>query len=111
MTRANRLLLWSTVVCVVCLGIALAILLVRYLNGTISLGRLIRSLIPYGAIWLAPYGLWMGTRGVRFQRITRIMLESRRCPHCGYDLRGCPVDGDNITVCSECGSAWQHEER
>ena len=82
--------------------IALAILIVRYVNGTIGLGRLLRSLVPYGAIWLAPYGLWMGTRGARFQRITRVMLQARRCPHCGYDLRGTLAAGR--TECPECGA-------
>ncbi len=107
LTRANRLLLWSSVAGVVCLAIALTILSVRLSRGSISGGRFMRNLVPYGAIWLAPYGLWMGTRGVRHQRIARIMLQHLRCPHCGYDLRGLPSDEtDSTTVCPECGCAW-----
>jgi ribosomal protein S27AE len=35
------------------------------------------------------------------------MLEHRRCPHCGYDLRGLPDESnDGATICPECGSAW-----
>ena len=104
MTRANRVLFWSTVAGVVCLCIALAILLVRFNSGAIGVGKIARSLLPFCAIWLTPYGLLMGTRGVRFQRIRRIMLEHRRCPHCGYDLKGLPIDAtDGATVCPECG--------
>jgi transcription initiation factor TFIIIB Brf1 subunit/transcription initiation factor TFIIB len=36
------------------------------------------------------------------------MLKHRRCPHCGYDIRGLPVDPqDGATVCPECGCAWE----
>jgi len=107
MTKANQITLWATVLCVVSLGIALTILLVRYFNGAINLGKLIRSLLPFGCLWLAPLGFWMGTSSVRFQRITKIMLEHQHCPHCGYDLRGLPVDSDDgATICPECGCAW-----
>ena len=35
------------------------------------------------------------------------MLQHRRCPHCGYDLRGLPPDPhDRAVVCPECGCAW-----
>ena len=53
--------------------------------------------------------LWFGARKARrarWERIGRIMIEHRYCPHCGYDMRGCPADADSITVCPECGSAW-----
>ncbi|HNO79871.1 MAG TPA: zinc ribbon domain-containing protein [Phycisphaerae bacterium] len=40
-------------------------------------------------------------------RITEVILEHRHCPHCGYNLRGLPIDAhDGATVCPECGSAW-----
>jgi hypothetical protein len=108
MTRANQIAFWGGVVCLLCLCIALIILLVRLQNGTIGLRRFGLSLLPYGSIWIALYAFWMGTRGVRFQRITKVMLQHRRCPHCGYDLRDLPVDGaDGATVCPECGCAWR----
>ena len=108
MTRANRVAFWASVVCLVALGIAVSILLVRLAGGSIGFGRFARSLAPFGAIWVAPYGLWMGTRGVRFQRTTSVMLRHRRCPHCGYDLHGLRTDEDDgATVCPECGAAWK----
>ncbi len=40
-------------------------------------------------------------------RITEVILKHRHCPHCGYNLRGLPIDDrDGATVCPECGSAW-----
>jgi hypothetical protein len=54
--------------------------------------------------------LWCGAlraRRARWERIRRIVLQHHYCPHCGYDLRGRPADADNVTVCSECGSAWR----
>lgn len=40
-------------------------------------------------------------------RVARVMLQHRYCPHCGYDLRGLPVDAhDGATNCPECGCAW-----
>jgi hypothetical protein len=54
--------------------------------------------------------LWLGARKARrarWERIRRIVLEHHYCPHCGYDLRGCPAGADEVTVCSECGAAWR----
>jgi len=108
MTRANRLALWSGVVCFVCLIIALAILLTKLHNGRISTGRFVGSLLPYCGIWVAPLAFWMGARGVRFQRIRKVMLQHLRCPHCGYDMQGLPSDpDDNVTLCPECGCVWE----
>jgi hypothetical protein len=46
-------------------------------------------------------------RRARWDRIRRIVLEHHYCPHCGYNLRGCPTDPeDDTTVCPECGCAW-----
>lgn len=40
-------------------------------------------------------------------RVASVMLEHCHCPHCGYDIRGLPVDpGDGTTACPECGCAW-----
>jgi len=108
LTRWNRVLLWATVVGVLCLVIALIILSTRYLSGSISSRRLIVSLVPFTFIWFTPFSLWMGTRSARFHRIRSIMLEHERCAHCGYHLRGLPVDPtDHATLCPECGCAWR----
>jgi hypothetical protein len=107
MTRGNQVALWAGVICTVCVGIALGIGIVKLTHGTMGAGRFARSLIPLSGIWLPLYAFWMGTRGVRFRRITGAMLQHRRCPHCGYDLRGLqPAADDGATVCPECGSAW-----
>lgn len=34
------------------------------------------------------------------------MLAADRCPACGYDLAGSPVEPDACRVCPECGAAW-----
>ena len=57
--------------------------------------------------------LWIGSlraRRARWERIRRIVLEHHHCPHCGYDMRGCPADDQDVAVCSECGSAWRMHE-
>jgi len=55
-----------------------------------------------------PIILWVHARQVRFRKIRKVMLAHRRCPHCGYDLRGLPTDEqDGATVCPECGCAWK----
>ncbi|MHC4775161.1 MAG: hypothetical protein ACYTBR_07840 [Planctomycetota bacterium] len=107
MTRANRIAFWLGLVGLVCFGIAMSIVLVRMVGGSVGFGELARKLAPFGGIWVPLYAFWMGTRGVRFQRTTKVMLQHRRCPHCGYDLRGLCVDeADGATVCPECGCAW-----
>lgn len=55
---------------------------------------------------------WIVTRQARLKRVRFAMLKHRRCPHCGYDLRGSPTDpADLATVCPECGCAWVLDER
>ncbi|MHC5003159.1 MAG: hypothetical protein ACYTJ0_08550 [Planctomycetota bacterium] len=58
--------------------------------------------------------LWTGilkARRTRWEGIRRVMLEHRYCPHCGYNLRGCPTDAiDAAIVCPECGCAWKMAE-
>jgi hypothetical protein len=47
-------------------------------------------------------------RAKYLNRIACVMLEHRHCPHCGYDIRGLPVDPkDGATACPECGCAWR----
>jgi len=51
---------------------------------------------------------WRSGRRARAERVRAVMLQHLRCPHCGYDLRGLPVDpADGATVCPECGCAWR----
>jgi hypothetical protein len=51
---------------------------------------------------------WRLARGRRFDRAGPVMLKHRRCPHCGYDLRGLSIDPDDSAVCCpECGCAWR----
>ena len=52
-----------------------------------------------------------GMKRRRLGHIARAMLQYRRCPHCGYNLRLLPVDpADGATVCPECGCAWLLED-
>jgi hypothetical protein len=51
---------------------------------------------------------WRSGRQARRRHICVVMLKHRRCPHCGYDIRGLPADPkDDATVCPECGCAWK----
>ena len=50
---------------------------------------------------------WMIAKQERFPRTRLAMLKHRRCPHCGYDLRGLAASPrENATACPECGCAW-----
>jgi len=50
---------------------------------------------------------WFAIRRAKGSRVCAALLNHRRCPHCGYDLRGLPTTpSDNTTVCPECGCAW-----
>jgi hypothetical protein len=54
---------------------------------------------------------WLIGARERLPRIRLVMLKHRRCPHCGYNLRGLPpCPEDNATVCPECGCAWRLDE-
>ncbi len=57
-----------------------------------------------------PWIIWYGIKRKRFKNVARVMLKYLQCPHCGYDIRGLPVDpADGTTVCPECGCAWSLE--
>lgn len=57
---------------------------------------------------LAVTMMWRSSRRLRMRRVRQVMLKYRRCPHCGYDLRGLPADPtDQATICPECGCAWR----
>jgi hypothetical protein len=50
-------------------------------------------------------------RRTRRGRVSAVMIKHRRCPHCGYSLRGLPVDpSDGVTVCPECACAWRLDD-
>lgn len=50
---------------------------------------------------------WFAIRRAKGSRVRDALLSHRRCPHCGYDLRGLPITpSDETTVCPECGCAW-----
>lgn len=106
--RAHRIAFWVGLVGLVACGIGLTISLVRLSTGGIRFGEFVRNLVPFSGVWVGPFGIWIGTRQVRFKRVAGVMLRHRRCPHCGYDLRGLPrAPGDGTTVCPECGCAWR----
>ncbi len=76
-----------------------------------SVGELMKTAVPFNGAWVGPFMFWIGAYQYRAARTKNVMLKHRRCPHCGYDLRGLPVDPkDNATVCPECGCAWRLEE-
>ncbi|MBU0639652.1 MAG: hypothetical protein KKB50_12365 [Planctomycetes bacterium] len=51
---------------------------------------------------------WRSGHRARANRVCTIMLDHLRCPHCGCDIRGLPVDPDDgATICPECGCAWK----
>ena len=50
---------------------------------------------------------WIVARRERRKKPRRVMLGHRRCPHCGYGLRGLPATEEGTTVCPECACAWR----
>ncbi len=72
-----------------------------------SVGGSIPIIVPFLFVIIAQHRLYRGS----FNRVAPVMLKHRRCPHCGYDLRGLPVaQEDHATVCPECGCAWQVDD-
>lgn len=54
-----------------------------------------------------PFVAWYRLKLLRFGKVAAAMLKYTRCPHCGYDIHGLPVDAhDGATICPECGCAW-----
>lgn len=109
LTRLTRFFFVLGVVCTLPGIIALAIQLIRILQA----GRLIWPLpwwLLLANFWVVPFVLGIAARELRERRIHSVMLHHRRCPHCGYDLRGLPRDpADRATACPECGHAWRLE--
>jgi len=58
-----------------------------------------------------PCVVYYQTHRSTLERVIPAMLKHRRCPHCGYDIRGLPVaPEDRTTVCPECGCAWRIDD-
>lgn len=110
-TRATRGAFWASVIGLVCFAIALVICATRLTGGSISTGRFFRSLVPYVGVFTGLITSWISLRSARHQKIGKVMLQHRYCPHCAYDLRLLPIDpADRATVCPECGCAWTLDE-
>jgi len=109
-TRATRGAFWASIAGSACLAIALAICTTRLVGGSISTARFFRNLVPFAGVLGGLFTCWISLRNARHQQIGKTMLQHRRCPHCGYDLRLLPTDpADGATVCPECGCAWRLE--
>ena len=110
-TRATRLAFWGGLACLVVCTIALTIMLIRLNAGVIGVRQFVRGLIPFMGSWIGPFMFWATTRSARHQRITQVMHQCLRCPHCGYDIRGLPTEPDDgATICPDCGCAWRLEK-
>jgi hypothetical protein len=77
--------------------------------GGAGLGAFVlERLLPLTPLWACPMLIWFVSARVRFKRVRDAMLRHGRCPHCGYDLKGLPVDEpEGATLCPECGCAWR----
>jgi len=105
--RASRIAGWTFFI--LGAGGMTTMLLRAYLfrGGLDTVGKIL-TLVNIICLALFMLGIWTGARKLRFGRVKRIMLSHRRCPHCGYDLKGLSVDeNDGATICPECGCAWR----
>jgi hypothetical protein len=92
------------------LGLVAIVFLIRFVDLCIQGNPLgiFENGAPLFHIWFWPMMVWFNAKRIRFGRIKKIMLQHRRCPHCGYDLQGLPADeADGATICPECGCAWR----
>jgi len=108
LVRGQRVLFYVALVCLAIIGAALFEYGTRMvLAGQLDLRRLLLRAVPMLSPFAATVIFWLGARRARVGRTTRVMLAHRRCPHCGYDLRGLPrLPEDGATRCPECGCAW-----
>lgn len=89
------------------LALGVAVSTVARLSGAEWAIGVTKPLPTVGYLLIWPFIIWGGLRKKRFGNMAKAMLRHRRCPHCGYDIRGLPVDErDGATVCPECGCAW-----
>ena len=84
----------------------------RFFTGVApSFADIVEDVPLFAYVWIMPFIIWMAACQMRSARFGRVMLRHRRCPHCGHDLRGVPVEKeDHATVCPDCGCAWRLDE-
>ncbi len=110
LTRPARIFLIIGFVCCVPGIITFSVHLVRMFQAGGIVWPLPKSLF-LANLWVIPFVLWISAGYGRSRRVRQVMLQHRRCPHCGYDLRLLPVSPeDGATVCPECGYAWRLAE-
>lgn len=106
LTRLARVCLVVGVVCALPGVIAFVVHVVRIIRAGSMVWPLPMWLLLANA-WVVPFAIWIAACHARKRHIRSIMLKHLRCPHCGFDIRGLPVDpADGATVCPECGCAW-----
>lgn len=106
-----RVMHWVIRLAVVIFGLLTILLIAAGLLRRIPPARLAPQIALLGASLGCLYLLWIVARRLRSRRVVEIMLEHRRCPHCGYDLQMLPESPeDGATVCPECGCAWRIED-
>jgi hypothetical protein len=104
MTRVEK---GAMILSLVLLAALIVTVTIKLLGGA-AWSQLLRRMVPTFYLFIWPFIVWGGTRASRFGKIAAAMLKHRRCPHCGYDIRGLPADEtDGATVCPECGCAWK----
>jgi hypothetical protein len=104
---APRILFWVSLFGLVCLCAVSIYVVPSFVSGRMGWTSLACNTVGFAAMWLGSLAIWVTTRRACSQRVTRVMLRHRRCPHCGYDIHGLPIDPtDGATVCPECGCAW-----
>lgn len=86
-------------------GIWFSLFVIR--DPRLDLVKILFGVVQFAILFGSFYTTWLLGRRLRFPRICVIVLQHRRCPHCGYDLRLLPSESQNgTTVCPECGCAW-----
>jgi hypothetical protein len=101
-------------VCVIAIAACVVFLVIWKLIRGVAVDPVERVLWPanLALFALGAVQFWRSGRRARLKQVCAIMLKYRRCPHCGYDVRGLlPDPEDGATVCPECGSAWQFGDR
>ncbi len=95
-------------------GLCGALLALSFLSYAFITGDIRNAPFATGLLYLCslPWMIWYGIKKKRFGKVAAAMLKHLRCPHCGYDIRGLPIDPeDGATVCPECGCAWRLDDR
>ena len=95
-------------------GVCGALLAISFLMHALITGVIRDAPFLTGLIYLCclPWIMWYNIKKKRFGKVAAAMLKHLHCPHCGYDIRGLPIDPeDGATVCPECGCAWRLDDR